>query len=90
MNIEETFAAFKSIGKKFRISRYQGLEKIFSIFFQLIAGDEKEMVERTLAEIHEEGPMTGCGYFEITKSSLTSMASISITYVIILMQFKSA
>ena len=48
------------------------------------------MVERTLAEIHEEGPMTGCGYFEITKSSLTSMASISITYVIILMQFKSA
>ena len=33
-------------------------------------------------------PLSGCGMFEIKRSTLTSMISISITYLIVLVQFK--
>ena len=33
-------------------------------------------------------PLSGCGMFQITRGTLTSMISTSITYLIILVQFK--
>ena len=33
-------------------------------------------------------PLSGCGMFKITRGTLTSMISTSITYLIILVQFK--
>lgn len=39
-------------------------------------------------EIRDTGPLTGLGYFEISRANLTSMTSISFTYLIILLQFR--
>ena len=40
--------------------------------------------------IEETGPLTGYGMFQITRSLLTNMISTSITYLIVLVQFKMA
>ena len=39
-------------------------------------------------EIESLGPLTGLGFFNIEKSTLTSMVSTALTYIIILVQFK--
>ena len=41
-----------------------------------------------LAEIKSLGPMTGAGFFDITKGTLTAMLGTTLTYAIILMQWK--
>ena len=45
-------------------------------------------VQEVLDLIEDAQPITGCGMFEITRSTLTSMVSTSLTYLIILIQFK--
>ena len=47
-----------------------------------------EDIEEISVIIEDAEPLSGCGMFEITKSTLTSMLSISVTYLIILIQFK--
>ena len=49
--------------------------------------DEKK-IENTIKEIEKCGPLNGKRFFEITRTTLTGMASITITYIIILVQFK--
>ena len=49
---------------------------------------EKEEIRILIREVEKTGPFSGLGYFEITKSTLVSMASVSITYIIILVQFR--
>lgn len=43
-----------------------------------------------LEELESVGPFSGNGYFEITKSTLTSILGTSVTYFIILLQFRQA
>ena len=45
-------------------------------------------IEEVMDIIDDAEPISGCGLFEITRSTLTSMISTSITYLIILIQFK--
>jgi Txe/YoeB family toxin of Txe-Axe toxin-antitoxin module len=49
---------------------------------------KRQKLSNLIREIEQTGPFNGNGYFEITKSPLTGMVSIGITYVIILVQFK--
>ena len=49
---------------------------------------EREQIRLLIKEIENVQPFNGNGYFTITKSTLTSMASTSITYLIILLQFR--
>ena len=48
----------------------------------------KNIMKTIIEDLKEEGPLSGKGFFNITKGTLTSMVSISITYIIILVQFK--
>ena len=42
-----------------------------------------------LKEVENVGPLSGNGYFDINRGTLTSMIGISVTYFIILLQFKT-
>ena len=56
---------------------------------KLLADVPDRMVIKILVkELSDLKPMTGNGYFSITKATLTSMVSVGITYIIILVQFK--
>ena len=54
----------------------------------LISVSERRRLKKVIREIENLGPLTGNGYFSITRGVLTSMVSIGITYIIILVQFK--
>ena len=49
---------------------------------------EDKEVAKLIKSLEKTGPLTGCGLFTIERSTLTSMVSTSITYLIILVQFK--
>ena len=49
---------------------------------------DEEDVQEVMDLIGEAQPISGCGMFQITRSTLTSMVSTSLTYLIILIQFK--
>ena len=58
---------------------------------QLMLGEDpitENIMKNIIDDMEEAGPLSGKGFFNITKGTLTSMVSISITYIIILVQFK--
>ena len=50
--------------------------------------EDRADIEEVMDIIDDAEPISGCGMFEISRSTLTSMLSTSITYLIILIQFK--
>ena len=73
--VEDTYKSFKRIKYVIKKVKYEDEES-------------RERAEEIIYIIEEAGPLTGCGMFKITRSSLTSMISTSITYLIVLIQFK--
>ena len=61
-------------------------------FFRLknnsLTDEERDEIVEVMDHIDDAEPISGCGMFEIRRSTLTSMLSTSITYLIILIQFK--
>ena len=51
------------------------------------AGEDKAII-KLIKTLEKTGPLSGYGLFTIERSTLTSMISTSITYLIILVQFK--
>ena len=51
------------------------------------AGEDKAII-KLIKSLEQTGPLTGYGLFKIERSTLTSMVSTAITYLIILVQFK--
>ena len=49
---------------------------------------DRQSIENIIKEIEKTGPLNGIGFFNITRGTLTGMASVGITYLIILVQFK--
>ena len=49
---------------------------------------EKQDIVNTIRQIENTGPLSGKGFFSITRGTITGMLSISITYIIIIVQFK--
>ncbi len=52
--------------------------------------DDKIEVENLIAEMESETPFSAWGYYDIEKTTLTSLLSIIVTYIIILIQFKQS
>ena len=51
---------------------------------------EQMKIKFLIEKIENERPLSGNGYFEISRETLTSIVGISITYLIILVQFRTA
>ena len=54
----------------------------------LVDASDRMIIKNSIKEIEDLNPLTGNGYFSISKGTLTSMLSVGITYIIILVQFK--
>jgi len=50
--------------------------------------EKRQKLKQQLLELSSQKPLTAKGYFTISKETLTSMLSVSITYLIILVQFQ--
>ena len=48
----------------------------------------KENIKATMRKLEKMRPLNGNGYFNITRETLTSIVSTTITYLIILLQFR--
>ena len=55
---------------------------------QQMDGSERGIIKNTIKDLEQMQPLTGNGCFAITRGTLTAMVSVSITYIIILVQFK--
>ena len=51
---------------------------------------EQVKIKMVIEKVDNVKTLTGNGYFEISRATLTSIVSISITYLIILLQFRTA
>ena len=49
---------------------------------------QRQAIENIIRDIEKIRPLNGKGFFYITRGTLTGMASVGITYIIILVQFK--
>ena len=48
----------------------------------------RQKIKNLIDDVAELEPLSGNGFFSISKATLTGMISVSITYIIILVQFK--
>ena len=69
--------------------------KNLSVALQQSMIKEKDPVEQMkirflIEKVEKAKPLSGNGYFEISKLTLASITSISVTYLIILLQFRTA
>ena len=48
----------------------------------------KELIRATMKKLEKIRPLNGNGYFDITRETLTSIVSTTVTYLIILLQFR--
>ena len=49
---------------------------------------ENQKNRNVIEDLEKTRPLNGKGFFEITRSKLTGMGSVGITYIIIFVQFK--
>ena len=77
---ENTFAKFQSLKKP--------LEDLI-IEKEDLQRSQVEQIKFLIKDVDDSRPLSGNGYFEMSKGTLTSIVSISITYFIILLQFRT-
>ena len=51
---------------------------------------EVALIENTIKKIEMAGPFTGGGFFVVSMTTVTSMIGYTVTYLIVLIQFKTA
>ena len=44
-------------------------------------------IEKLICKLEAEGPFTALGFFEIERSTLTSLVSTIVTYLVVIVQF---
>ena len=79
MSAEKLFSSFQSLSK--------------SLSMALIGENDIMKIQETKAlikEIENMPPLNGNGYFEIKKETITSIISTTVTYLIILLQFRGS
>ena len=64
-----------------------GLVFLKFIYLAEQSSEDKQTVINIIDEIRAIGPLTGKGFFEISRRNLTGMLGLSFTYLIILLQF---
>ena len=77
---ENSFGKFQSLKKLLEnlIIQKEDMERI-----------QVEKIKFLIKDVENIRPLSGNGYFDLSKGTLTSIVSISITYFIILLQFRS-
>ena len=94
LTAERAFHSIKGLKEDLQKRECKNKNKglVLILAFEDLSEDEDENFEirRLLNKIENIEPFSGKGFFYLTRSNLTSMLSISITYLIILLQFKLA
>ena len=57
-------------------------------FLTSTSDGERQKWQYLIMSLSEVRPLSGAGYFDISRGTLTSMLSVSLTYVIIMVQFQ--
>ena len=47
-------------------------------------------LENIIKDIEAIGPFTGCGFFDVEKRTVTSIIGYTVTYLIVLIEFKTS
>ena len=47
-------------------------------------------IENIIDDIEAEGPLTGGGFFDVEQKTVTSIIGCTVTYLIVLLQFKTS
>ncbi len=71
---------------------YDALQSLNSPLEKMLVSEDdltrKELIKITMRKLDKVQPLNGYGYFYITRETLTSIISTTITYLIILLQFR--
>ena len=84
LNLREVIFSIHEVNKDRRFLR-EGIEDVIAD-----RGDADDTLRLLLRDIDNLEPLSGYGLFGVDRSTLTSMISVSITYIIILIQFKQS
>ena len=57
-------------------------------FLTSTSDGQRQKCQYLIMSLSEVKPMTGAGYFDISRGTLSSMLSVSLTYIIIMVQFQ--
>ena len=79
MTIESAFGKLKSLADPLQQKMIQEKDPV-----------EQMKIRFLIEKVEKVRPLSGNGYFEISRITLTSIVGISITYLIILLQFRTA
>ena len=67
---------------------HASLNNVIEVLLDLPASGEDKTIIKLIRSLEQAGPISPLGMFSIQRSTITSMISISVTYLIILVQFK--
>ena len=84
LNLRELIFSIHDVNKDRRYLR-EGIEDVIAKI-----GDPDDSLRLLLRDIDNLEPLSGYGLFGVDRSTLTSMISVAITYIIILIQFKQS
>ena len=84
LNLRELIFYIDEVNKDRRLLR-EGIEDVIAK-----RGDANDSLRLLLRDIDNLEPLSGYGLFGVDRSTLTSMISVAITYLIILIQFKQS
>ena len=79
MTVESAFGKLKSLADPLQQKMIQEKDPV-----------EQMKIKLLIEKVEKVRPLSGNGYFEISRETLTSIVGISITYLIILLQFRTA
>ena len=71
----------------FKVDNLNRLVKSLRLILERLEADG-EKTRKLILEVDSLEPVSGYGLFTLDRTTLTSMVSVSLTYVIILLQFK--
>ena len=84
LTLRELIFSIHEVNKDRRLLR-EGIEDVIAK-----RGDADDTLRLLLRDIDNLEPLSGYGLFGVDRSTLTSMISVSFTYLIILIQFKQS
>ena len=74
---------------------HEALKKFINLlrdeqFETIVDQGQFSKLENILKDIESVGPFTGCGFFNVEKKTVTSIIGYTVTYLIILIEFKTS
>ena len=71
---------------------YDALQSLNTPLEKMLVNEDdlkrKELIKATMRKLEKIRPLNGNGYFNVTRETLTSIVSTTVTYLIILLQFR--